>query len=248
MLDRSSAEEILQSTIPPGNIVHGLERLLAKSIIQDHQFHVYMAQWLLGCPMNSAMMCAANCDSIPEVLNTARKSGIIDDRTRVIAIHAYYFLVDRIEVFRITFEENTGLDNFQGLATRIESRGLSNANIARIRRWKPVPRDEIQKIFDSGRSTSEQETRIEILIQRLMEKHWVDRADTMSAFRDSDLATNKAHNICASIARSLQGKSSQEIPILPTRDTCNPPKRPIMSVYQGLGTIQATTFRTMEFP
>lgn len=30
MLDRSSAEEILQSTIPPGNIVHGLECLLAK--------------------------------------------------------------------------------------------------------------------------------------------------------------------------------------------------------------------------
>lgn len=42
------------------------------------------------------MMCAANCDSIPEVLNAARKSGIIDDRTRVIAIHAYYFLVDPI--------------------------------------------------------------------------------------------------------------------------------------------------------
>lgn len=56
-----------------------------------------------------------------------------------------------------------------------------------------MPRDETQKIFDLGRGTSEQETRIEIPIQRLMEKNGVDRADAMSAFRDSDGATGKAH-------------------------------------------------------
>ncbi|ODM22767.1 hypothetical protein SI65_00356 [Aspergillus cristatus] len=126
------------------------------------------------------------------------------------------------EVLRIACEGNTEIDNLQELATQIELRGLANANIARIRRWKPVPRDEIQKIFDLGRGNSEQETRIEILIRRLMETHGLDRVDAMSAFRDSDGITNKAHEICASIA-SFQEKSMQEIPILPTRDTRSPP-------------------------
>lgn len=59
------------------------------------------------------MMCAANCDSIPEVLNAARKSCIIHDWTLVIAIHAYYLLVGPIEVFIIVFEDYTELNNFQ---------------------------------------------------------------------------------------------------------------------------------------
>lgn len=221
LVDRTAAEATMQRTTPPGNIVHTLERLQAESIIQEHQFQIYMAQYLLGCSISSAMGCAANGSSIFQTLNVAKQSGIIDGRTQTIAMHAYCFLADPEEVLRVSREENTEPDNFEVLADHFELHGLANANIARMRLWQPVPRDEIQEIFDLGRGSTEQEAREEISIQRLIKGHGVDRADAVTALRKSDGVMEKAHEVCATIAKGIQEKLAKQT-ILLTRDTRSP--------------------------
>lgn len=132
LLDRAAADRIMQNTIPSRNIVHALERIIAESLIQDHQFFTYMTQYLLGCSMSSAMMCIGNGSSIFQALDVARQNDIIDDQTHTIAINAYCFLAEPREVLRGVHERRTEIDNFEALAGYFESHGLANANIAGI--------------------------------------------------------------------------------------------------------------------
>lgn len=56
-----------------------------------------------------------------------------------------------------------------------------------------------------------------------MKNHGIDRADAVTAFRDSDGIMEKAYEICVRIARGIQEEQAKQLPILPTRDTRSPP-------------------------
>lgn len=223
LLDEVQAEAILRDTAPPGNVIHGLERLLTRSMLLEYQYIVYLVQYLLGCSMKSAMAYAPNCDSVLTIIDTARRNGYIDNLAADIALHSFCFLLDPMEISRIVRQEKIKSDDFESLANLIKSKGLGSANMARIRRWQPIPRDEIQEAFDHGRDSTEKEARDEIYIRRLMRKHRVDRMDAFTAFHDTRGSMDQADQACAKIAQHNQERLAQRLPTVPTRDTRSPP-------------------------
>ena len=179
LLDEGQAEAILSDTVPPGNIIHVLERLLARSMLTEYQYIVYLIQYLLGCSMKSAMAYAPNCDSVFTIIETTKRNGYVNSMTADIALHGFCFLLDPMEINQIMRNNNIKSDDFDGLANLIKSKDLGRVRMARIRRWQPIPRDEIQEVFDHGRDSTEKEVRDEIYIRRLMRNHKVTNKPTM---------------------------------------------------------------------
>lgn len=209
LLDEVQAEAILSDTVPPGNIIHGLERLLTKSMLLEYQYIVYLVQYLLGCSVKSAMVYAPNCDSVLTIIDTARRNVYIDNLTADVALHSFCFSLDPMETSRIVREEKIESDDFESLANLIKSKGLGSANMARIRRWQPIPRDEIQEVFDHGRDSTDKEARDEIYIRRLMRKHGVDRMDASTAFHGTRESMDQADQACAKIAQHNQERLAE---------------------------------------
>lgn len=223
LVGRVPAQNLLHNAIPTGNIIHVLERMLAQSMIREYQFMVYLLRYLLGCSARVAMTYAEHSNSLLEILRTAENNGNIDNLTMVVSLHSFYFLLDPREIHRISHQEGTSVGDFERIAEYTEAHGLASMNIARIRQWQPISRDEIQEVFDSGRRLTEQETKDEIYIRRLMKKHNIDRTDASTAFHESDRVLENANKACIEIAQNIQQKLAEELPTLPTRDTRCPP-------------------------
>jgi hypothetical protein len=103
--------------------------------------------------------------------------------------------MDPDEVRRI-FDQADVKGDFYKLIESAGSHGLTNPNIAKMRKWKEICCDDIQEIIDSGRAQSEQQARDEYLIRQLMGTHRIDRTDASRAFEMCGGDVDKASEAC----------------------------------------------------
>ncbi|KAL2001654.1 hypothetical protein VTN02DRAFT_1488 [Thermoascus thermophilus] len=238
-MDRASAAQVLRDTVPPGNIIHAVERLAQMSTVPVENAKQAVFRFVARCPRQRARRYSqARHRTVIDMILAARDDRCLSDTAATVACYAYFALLDPDEVDRI-FQQEGGLEgDFDRFVDVAASRGLSCTDVARMRRWRPILRDEIQAILDSGRGSSEQQAREEYLIRRLIAQFHIDRLDATAALRRSHGDMEKAAVACGEYAKAARQRlAPQEPPTLPTRDTrCPPDVTPGTRVVAVLGT------------
>lgn len=182
-----------------------------------------MFQFVSRCPQQLAKQYSQAHHTVIDMIHATRNDRYISDTTATVACYAYFALLDPNEVNRI-FQQEGVEGNFNKFIHIASSRGLSSTNVAVMRRWRPILRDEIQAIVNSGRESSEQQAKEEYLIQRLIAKFHIDRQDATAALRQNNGDMEKAAIACGEYAKAARQRlAPQEPPTLPTRDTRCPP-------------------------
>jgi hypothetical protein len=160
------------------------------------------------------------------VIETAEEYQQIANSEATVAKYAYYTLMDPTEVRRTLYTDKVNGD-FWKFLDDTPSRNFINENIARMRRWREIPRDEAQEILDSSRAPSEQEARNEYLIREIMHKYSIDRQDATDTLQGSDLDTQRTMEVCRAYsanARQRQYESLRQNRLqVPSKDTRHPP-------------------------
>ncbi|KAE8341464.1 hypothetical protein BDV24DRAFT_163302 [Aspergillus arachidicola] len=221
-IDRPNAERVLAHTVPPDNIIHALERLLAQRLITAEVAKAAAFRFVTGCGQNIASQHLRPGVSVIQMVTSARTAHHISDKVAIRAQNAYFLLLGPEEVSRIMRKEGIPEGESVSLFKAAEREGLGDVNVALMRQWKPITRDTIQDIIDKGYGHTFEEARNEYDARQLMWKHGVDRQDAKGALEKSNGDINKADQACKELADAAR-KNLQIPSVIPTRDTRSAP-------------------------
>ncbi|KAF5857449.1 hypothetical protein ETB97_005763 [Aspergillus alliaceus] len=221
-IDKAAAERVLPHTVPPDNILHALERLLAQEIVTRQAATAAAFRFVTGCGQHIASQHLRPEVSVIEMVLFARTAGQISEKVATLAQTAYFLLLGPDEVSRIQQKEGIPGNENWALFEAAQKEGLGSVNVAVMRQWKPIPRDTIQDIIDKGYGHTLQEARNEYDARHLMRKHGVDRKDATGALEKFNGDINKADQACKELAEAVR-KNLQISPVVPTRDTRSAP-------------------------
>ncbi|KKK19894.1 hypothetical protein AOCH_000198 [Aspergillus ochraceoroseus] len=221
-IDKAAAEGVLPYTVPPDNILHALERLLAQDVITRQVTTVAAFRFVTGCGQHIASQHWRPEVSVIEMVISAQTAGHISEKAARLAQNAYFLLLGPEEVSWIQQKEGTPENENGVLFETAQKEGLGSVNVALMRQWKPIPRDTIQDIIDKGYGHTLQEAKNEYDARQLMRKHGVDRKDAKGALEKFNGDLNKADPACEELAEAAS-KNLQISPVVSTRDTRSAP-------------------------
>lgn len=220
-IPKDAAQGFLRATEPPNNVLHAIERLVEASTISAADGRRATFRYVLGCSQDLGNQYSHE-SSIVNMITAAERDRRITTKEATVAKHAFCLLLDPEEILDICTTK--GIDENQAgeIYRFAEAEYRVNKKIAQMRHWKPIPRDEIQNIFDKGRGRTEQDARTEYLARQIMQKHQVDRVHAVEELNRSKGNLERASAACAEHAKLAQQSLTTQCPV-PTRDTRSPP-------------------------
>ena len=219
-ITKVSAEWSLSGANPPGNVVHALERLMQESKITNMDGKRAILRVVLGCTLARAIQYSQGRASCVDMIEAARSD--ISEEAFIIARHAYSLLLEPETIQQICANEKLSTSDAPSLYRAAEKRGMAQANVAQIRAWKDILRDEVQDIIDKGYGNSLEDIKIEFLARKLMGMYSVDRVHAVSELKHHNGDITKAGQACMVHANMAEEQLKVD-PVIPTRDTQSAP-------------------------
>lgn len=221
-IDQVTAEELLSNTIPPGNIIHAIERLTKIPAFLTLKYKQVILQFVSGCAQSQAAHHAEAQDTFVGMIDAASRADELSEEDAHIARYAYCLLLGPELVRQVLIEEGLSSDNATKLYSTVEERGLASSSVALMRHWKEIERDDIQDLISKGYMHSLSAAKTEYLARQLIAVYGVDRAHATSELENYHGDMEKASQACMEHMR-LAKERLQMDPIIPTRDTQNAP-------------------------
>ncbi|QKX62715.1 uncharacterized protein TRUGW13939_09877 [Talaromyces rugulosus] len=226
----SDIDDVLANTTPPNNIIHVIERMQQRS--KSNAFHAEgkkaIIRYTLGWSQDTTSdLLEQGLGIIGTIDAIAERTGLSADNTNI-AKYAYYCLMDPKEV-GLVYNLPRIRGDFEKFIGFAQGRNFCNSNVARMRRWQEIPKDELREIFVSGRSPTEKDARREYCIRQLMKDQKLDHSDAERLFeqssdepRDTKVSMGEESEI-SKYAADCRVRHFQQPMYLPTRDTRAPP-------------------------
>src|SRR5699024_3650141 len=116
--------ELCSNTIPPGSIIHAIERLTKIPEFLTLKYKQVVLQFVSGCAQSQAAHYAEAQDTVFGMIDAASRVDELSEEDAHIARYAYCLLLEPELVRKVLIEEGVSSDNVTKIYSTVEERGL----------------------------------------------------------------------------------------------------------------------------